>query len=694
LRFESLEDRRVLSTVTISSLSDVTDGNTSNIAALIANPGTDNKISTREAITAANNTEGEDTINFSTNPADGLNGGTVLLTQGQLSIAQPVTIDATMLPLGITIDAGGNSRIFNITDPTTGSAPPLVTLKGLTLTGGETSGNGGAIYSEARLKIIGCTIEENEAYSGGGIHINVAGGSETTPRNVLTIVDSLIRANTALIAGGGIDIDSGGEGDATADLFTITRTTIHDNQALSTNITLGASGGGIYAELYGAHLSVTASTVSENSTAAASGFIDFAGGGGGLFVELHESASVTVDQSVVHDNQATNGNGGGILAKAFPDETNPFTPRAITISRSTISENTARDRAGGLFLFNREGTEVLVHESRVTGNEVPSNATGQLNGGGIYAVFWNEHVSDPENRKPKLTITGSTIDDNFAPEKGGGVFVNSKNYGEFIATNSTISGNGTTDEESGAGGGIYITPYSVGESVDAWVRNVTVTQNTSADGGGVKAADLNNVRVRMANSIVSQNFDHESDPNNLDGRVMVGDFKHNLLGTGSSILDHATGQAATIPPSNNNVMAQDSPGLGALASNGGPTPTHALLTGSDAIDAGSNTLARHPLTSDDFPYDQRGAGFPRIFDVTGVDNGEDGAVDIGAYEVITGAPKVLDVTVSGSGSTHDDYSFDQHDADGSGKQLKTVPVGGADTSRSRSTNRSMCLNPT
>ena len=41
------------------------------------------------------------------------------------------------------------------------------------------------------------------------------------------------------------------------------------------------------------------------------------------------------------------------------------------------------------------------------------------------------------------------------------------------------------------------------------------------------------------------------------------------------------------------------------------------------------------------------------------------------------SPKVANVTITGSISTHPPYSFDQHD--GSGEQLRTVPVGGADT---------------
>ena len=57
------------------------------------------------------------------------------------------------------------------------------------------------------------------------------------------------------------------------------------------------------------------------------------------------------------------------------------------------------------------------------------------------------------------------------------------------------------------------------------------------------------------------------------------------------------------------------PLLAPLAENGGPTRTHLLLSGSPAIDRGSNLLDRE--------YDQRGAGFPRVKGV---------AADIGATE--------------------------------------------------------------
>jgi hypothetical protein len=68
---------------------------------------------------------------------------------------------------------------------------------------------------------------------------------------------------------------------------------------------------------------------------------------------------------------------------------------------------------------------------------------------------------------------------------------------------------------------------------------------------------------------------------------------------------------------NGNVFS-DSPGLGPLANNGGPTQTMALTAGSPAIDAGDNALVPAGVTTD-----QRGAGFARIVAAN---------VDIGAFE--------------------------------------------------------------
>jgi Ca2+-binding RTX toxin-like protein len=87
-----------------------------------------------------------------------------------------------------------------------------------------------------------------------------------------------------------------------------------------------------------------------------------------------------------------------------------------------------------------------------------------------------------------------------------------------------------------------------------------------------------------------------------------------------------------------------------LADNGGPTQTHALLAGSNAIDAGDDSFlppdSRDLDVHDDFlellPVDQRGPGFPRIVGAN---------VDIGAVEqpeiIEPPPPLCLDPTPAG-----------------------------------------------
>ena len=71
--------------------------------------------------------------------------------------------------------------------------------------------------------------------------------------------------------------------------------------------------------------------------------------------------------------------------------------------------------------------------------------------------------------------------------------------------------------------------------------------------------------------------------------------------------------------------------LGPLQDNGGPTFTHAPLTGSPAIDAGKNFTAE--------TMDQRGSGFVRTFDDPSTANASGGdATDIGAFEVQVEVP--------------------------------------------------------
>jgi len=149
LHFEQFEHRRMLATFTVNSLID---------PSVFSDADTD--VSLREAIFRAENTPGADIINFSTDPVHNLNGATIKLQyidqfNAAFSIYTDVTIDATMLPQGITLDAieteidptvpGGQDglRVFDLGGPETFTLN--VTLAGLTMTGGDLRSYGGSL---------------------------------------------------------------------------------------------------------------------------------------------------------------------------------------------------------------------------------------------------------------------------------------------------------------------------------------------------------------------------------------------------------------------------------------------------------------------------------------------------------------------------------------------------------------------
>ena len=181
------------------------------------------------------------------------------------------------------------------------------------------------------------------------------------------------------------------------------------------------------------------------------------------------------------------------------------------------------------------------------------------------------------NTKGTLTLTGSTVSNNSANLGGGGIRI----HGATASlTNSTISNNAAF---GGEGGGIL----NSGAVVALTILNSTVSANTAAFGGGGGGSN-----GTLQNSIVAANV-----PADCSGTMVSLD--HNLDSDSSCNLGGA-----------NDLPGVD-PLLGPLANNGGPTETHALLTGSPAIDAGDDSAA--PAT------DQR--GLPRV-----------GTSDIGAFE--------------------------------------------------------------
>ncbi|HPM84263.1 MAG TPA: Ig-like domain-containing protein, partial [Candidatus Anammoximicrobium sp.] len=279
-----------------------------------------------------------------------LNGQTILLGGAALYLDKSVSIDASSLAAGLTIDAQQSSRVLAIVGP----AGQQVEIRGLTLTGGAADYGAGIYSPRAKLTIVHSTISHNTASaSGGGVY-------SAAP---LTITNSTFSGNVAKGS------DGHGGGIYSSSTLTVT------NSTLSNNETQGyyGHGGGIYAT---GTLSVTGSTLSGNAA-------KYYGSGGGLY----GSGTVSVTTSTFSGNSA-NRYGGGIYGSGTVSITNATLLEnsagsgggiyaysgTTTITGSAILENNAS--YGGGFYNNSAST--VIRSSTIAGN------TASSSGGGVY----------------------------------------------------------------------------------------------------------------------------------------------------------------------------------------------------------------------------------------------------------------------------------------------------------------------
>lgn len=294
--------------------------------------------------------------------------------------------------------------------------------------------------------------------------------------------------------------------------------------------------------------------------------------GGGI--DNHDDMSVTLTNSAVSRNQ-----GGGIRDDS----------RSLVIRHSAITSN-----VGTGIATSRADTVVLDHV-KVVGNT------------GTGVSLWYTHTSVDHSTiarngrgfsvgRGRLTIANSTISGN---SPGGGIYASSVPRGgvQVRLTNSTVTGN-----SAGEGGGLYIED-DIYASSRLYLVNTTVAFNRATySGGGVAQRGEEDAWLDFWNSIVAQNTAPVAPDIGLgSGEYSQVSATYSLIGdgTGSGILNEGGNLVGNVPP----YAAPIDPLLGPLGKNGGPTPTHALLIGSPAIDAG--TAEGCPAT------DQRGVLRPQ-----------------------------------------------------------------------------------
>jgi hypothetical protein len=191
-----------------------------------------------------------------------------------------------------------------------------------------------------------------------------------------------------------------------------------------------------------------------------------------------------------------------------------------------------------------------------------------------------------------LTLLRCTVSGNRAAVAGGGVY----NDGTFSATNCTFSGNMAVN-----GGGLTSkfqngAPSSVLRNCTVTANSATSTLTTNGEGGGGIYAEGGAQQYHLGNTIVSGNTSASSPQTNPDVRGNFTSDGHNFIGIGgfSTGLTNGGANGDQVGTSG----APINPLLGVLKNNGGATDTHALGSGSNAINGGDNSLA--PQT------DQRG----------------------------------------------------------------------------------------
>jgi len=287
---------------------------------------------------------------------------------------------------------------------------------------------------------------------------------------------------------------------------------------------------------------------------------------------INNAGTLVIEDSVVSDNY-TSGAGGGI-----------FNQRNLTVLRSVITRNFSATGGGGIVNTNlftscqvvspcEDGQGIL----SIADSTISENVSGGGELGGFGAGIMNaDGVVD---------IAGSTINGNVSNTGSGGGIYNAA-YTVNL-TNVTVSGN-----RAALGGGIMNTGPSAST---LHLNNVTIANNTAQSatdptsglgGGLVNGA---NGTVTLANTIIAGNSAAGSCTINgciPPGNDCLTDAPHGgaLTSQGYNLVQDT--QACDIfGDTTGNITGKD-PLLGVLADNGGRTFTHALSSGSPAIDAG------------------------------------------------------------------------------------------------------------
>ena len=214
---------------------------------------------------------------------------------------------------------------------------------------------------------------------------------------------------------------------------------------------------------------------------------------------------------------------------------------------------------------------------------------------------------EPGSGSSAVSVLDSTFANDQSTGSGGAIdveapLINGQPVSTLQIADSTFSG-----DIAGIGGGAL---HSLNAGVGLF--NTTIAGNTDP------AVDVQHAPLTLGNTLIAANGASGDGYPECEAQA-VDDDGHNLLGRPG-----IEGCASVTNGANGDQVGTDAapinPLLGALAKNGGQTPTRALLAGSPAISGGSAAIC---LASPVSGLDQRGKSR---------NPGSRGACDIGAYD--------------------------------------------------------------
>lgn len=303
--------------------------------------------------------------------------------------------------------------------------------------------------------------------------------------------------------------------------------------------------------------------------------------GSSRILDHDTDAPLTInDWSVTGGN--TSGSGGAIVAGGN-----------VTVNRSAFTANSSEFDGGAIDLDD----DAFISQSTFAGNTASEGEGGAID------------TSDAGN----ATVADSTFSGNTASGGGGGI----STEGTMTITNSTFTDN--TSESVDSGGAL---DAQTDGGADVVLTYVTISSNTAPVGANIEIGDEATTTLVAFGTVIANPLGGGESCSFLNDSTTTSTFSYEQGGASCGF----TGSGDTSDGAD--------PQLGALADNGGPTPTMLPAESSPLVDAIPTADCDPAITTD-----QRGVTRP-----------QGPGCDIGAVElevVVPAAPVVVTPTFTG-----------------------------------------------